>query len=90
MTVVWADMAKTDGDMKRDVEKVLEDVRESLALHGGDIELLGVDPETGTVTVRLLGTCVGCPMADMTIATIVEETLREQVPGVRKVVNGRA
>jgi Fe-S cluster biogenesis protein NfuA len=84
-------MEQTDGsDMKRDVERTLAEVRESLSSHGGDIELLGVDPETGTVTVRLLGTCIGCPMADMTIATIVEETLRERVPGVRKVVNGRA
>jgi Fe-S cluster biogenesis protein NfuA len=79
-----------ESDMKREVERTLVDVRESLSMHGGDIELLGVDPETGTVTVRLLGTCVGCPMADMTIATIVEETLRERVPGVKKVVNGQA
>ncbi len=76
--------------MRRDVERVLDEIRGSLSMHGGDIELLGVDADTGTVTVRLLGACSGCPMADMTVATIVEETLRERVPGVRSVVNGGA
>jgi Fe-S cluster biogenesis protein NfuA len=80
-------MAKSDGDMTRQVKEALADVRGMLASHGGDIEFLGVEEATGTVTVRLQGACVGCPMADATIKNLVEMTLRDRVPGVLAVIN---
>lgn len=54
-----------------------------LARHAGNIELVAV--EEGIVKVRLLGTCHGCPLSELTLKAGVEELLKERVPGVRAV-----
>lgn len=79
-------MAKTKQEFSMEVEKVLETLREGLAMHMGSVELVDADPETGQVSVRFQGACVGCPMSDMTLKLGIEETLREMVPEVREVV----
>jgi Fe-S cluster biogenesis protein NfuA len=49
----------------------------------GGIELLSV--EKGIVKVMLRGACAGCPMAQYSLVNFVESTLKEKVPGVKKV-----
>ena len=71
---------------KTDVAAVLELIRPSLQADGGDCALVGVDDETGIVTVELQGACKGCPMSEMTLANGVERILKERVPGVVRVV----
>lgn len=68
----------------RKIQAALEEVRPMLARHLGDIEF--VDFKKGTVYVRLLGTCVGCPMSQITLKAGVEELLLERVPGIESVV----
>jgi Fe-S cluster biogenesis protein NfuA len=60
---------------KKCVESALNDVRGRLALHGGGIELVDADAETGIVSVRFLGACVDCPLAAFTLEGIVEDRL---------------
>jgi Fe-S cluster biogenesis protein NfuA len=72
--------------MKEQVEKVIQELRKYLQADGGDVELVKVDDKTGEVQVRLTGACHGCPMAQMTLTNGVEARLKEQVPGVTKVV----
>lgn len=79
-------MAKTKEQLTADIEKVLIILRQGLAMHAGNVELVDVDVDTGKVSVRLLGTCVGCPMADMTLKMGIEDTLREMVPEVTEVI----
>ncbi len=69
--------------MQEAIEKTLEEIRPMLALHAGNIEFVGV--EGGTVKVRLLGTCHGCPLSDLTLKAGIEELLKERVPGVESV-----
>ena len=69
--------------MKEAIEKTLEEIRPMLALHLGNIEFVGI--EGSTVKVRLLGTCRGCPLSNLTLKAGVEELLRERVPGVETV-----
>ena len=69
--------------MNEAIEKALEEVRPMLALHAGGIELVGV--EGGVVKVRLLGTCHGCPLSELTLKAGVEEHLKERVPGVESI-----
>jgi Fe-S cluster biogenesis protein NfuA len=64
----------------------LELVRPQLQRDGGNIELVDVG-EDGVVSVKLLGTCQGCPMSQMTLAWGVERVLKERIPGVTKVVS---
>ena len=54
-----------------------------LALHLGNIEL--VKYEEGVVYVRLLGTCQGCPLSQLTLKAGVEDLLRARVKGVERV-----
>ncbi len=69
--------------MIEQVEKALAEVRPMLALHAGNIELVGI--EGGIVKVRLLGTCRGCPLSQLTLKAGVEELLKERVPSVERV-----
>lgn len=71
--------------MREQVEEVLKVVRPQLQADGGDIELVDVS-EDGVVQVKLLGTCNGCPMSQLTLAWGVERILKERVPGVTRVV----
>ena len=70
---------------KDQVAKVIEDIRMSLQMHGGDIKLVEVT-EDGTVRVELQGACRGCPMATMTIRRGVEARLKQEIPEVKEVV----
>ena len=79
-------MAKTKQELMAEVESVLVTLRQGLAMHAGNVELIDFEEGTGKVSVRLLGTCVGCPMADITLKMGIEETIREMVPEVTEVV----
>ena len=60
------------------VMRVLDEViRPRLNQDGGDIELVDIDGKT--VTVSLHGMCASCPSSHLTIAGVVQQTLREQV-----------
>ncbi|KAA0889812.1 NifU family protein [Oryzomonas japonica] len=71
--------------MKAEVEKVLEMVRPGLQADGGDVELVEVTDD-GVVKVRLKGACGSCPMSTMTLKMGIERAVKEQVPGVKEVV----
>ena len=66
--------------MVEQIEKVLEELRPMLARHLGNIEF--VKFEEGTVYVRLLGTCHGCPLSQLTLKAGVEEMLKSKIPEV--------
>ena len=62
-----------DETMRR-IEAVLnEKIRPVLRAHGGDIAADRL--EDGVLYVRFLGQCAGCPSADLTNETVVEEEL---------------
>jgi Fe-S cluster biogenesis protein NfuA len=70
---------------KEKVAEVLEMVRPALQADGGDIKLVETTDD-GVVKVKLLGHCAGCPMSQMTLSSAVERTLKEHIPGVKRVV----
>jgi Fe-S cluster biogenesis protein NfuA len=67
------------------VAAVIDEIRPYLQGDGGDCELMGVEPD-GTVHLRFVGACGGCPSSTMTLKMGIENTLKERVPGVREVV----
>ncbi|MDI6828400.1 MAG: NifU family protein [Armatimonadota bacterium] len=71
--------------MREKVEEVLNEIRPALQADGGDIELVGVNEETGVVTVKLVGACAGCPMSQMTLQMGVERVIKSRIPEVQKV-----
>ena len=70
--------------MREKVEEVLNQIRPTLLVDGGDVEL--VDVSEGVVTLRLTGACGGCAMATVTLKQGIEQVLKEQVPEVKEVV----
>ncbi len=79
-------MTKTKPELLIEIENVLDTLRDGLAMHAGNVELVDMDIQTGIVSVRFQGTCVGCPMSGMTLKAGIEDTLRELVPEVTEVV----
>ena len=60
------------------VQAALDKIRPFIQRDGGDIELLGLIENRARV--RLVGNCVGCPSAAVTLYLGVENYLREAVP----------
>ena len=70
--------------MRDKVEEVLNKVRPSLMRDGGNVEL--VDVNDGTVKLRLIGACAGCPMSTMTLKMGIEQILKREIPEIKEVV----
>lgn len=62
------------------IKLVLNRIRPFIQGDGGDVEFVRF--EEGIVYVRLLGACVGCASADLTLKEGIEALLLEEVPGV--------
>lgn len=75
--------AKTLNDRVNDV---IGKIRPMIQADGGDIELVGIEDDTGKVSVRFQGACKACPMSAMTLKMGVERHLKAQVPEVTEVV----
>ena len=71
--------------MQDKVEEILDKIRPALVRDGGNVELVGVDD--GTVKVKLVGACAGCPMSTMTLKNGIERILKQEIPEVKEVVN---
>ena len=56
------------------VQESLKQIRPYLQRDGGDVELVRLT-EDGIVEVRLIGSCVSCPMSLMTLRAGVERSL---------------
>lgn len=70
--------------LKEKVEGVLGKIRPMLQRDGGDVELVGVEPD-GVVKVKLVGACGACPMSIITLKNAIEATLKQEVPEVKSV-----
>jgi Fe-S cluster biogenesis protein NfuA len=67
------------------IESVLDTVRPAIQMDGGDVEFVDFDEQEGVVQVRLMGHCVGCASATMTLKHGIEARLRAAVPEVKTV-----
>jgi Fe-S cluster biogenesis protein NfuA len=67
------------------VQLALEGVRPYLKSHEGDVSVVGVSAD-GVVTLRMQGTCDGCPSSTATVKLAVERAILQRVPEIREVV----
>ena len=74
-------------EMREQVEATIEVIRPALQADGGDIVLRDVDPETGIVSVSLVGACGTCPVSTDTLKSGIERIMRDRVDGVTEVIN---
>ena len=66
------------------VREVLRRLAPSLSVDGGGVELDRIEGDT--VYLRLLGACLDCPGADITLKYGIESTLSEEVPEITRVI----
>lgn len=67
-----------------EIQKTLTRIRPYLKVDGGDVELVRITGD-GIVEVRLLGSCVSCPMSIMTLRAGIERALMLDHNDVRRV-----
>ena len=65
------------------VEDALDSIRPMLASHGGDVELVGVEPPR--VEVRFLGACDGCPASALTFYSGVKKAIQDAIPEITEI-----
>jgi len=70
-------------NVEKKIQTSLDKIRPQLQMDGGDVEFVSF--EKGTVKVRLLGHCAGCPMHQVTLKQGIENFLKQEVPEVKKV-----
>ena len=67
------------------LEAVLAEARQILRRDGGDIEFVAI--ENTVLTVRLKGSCSGCPRAPLDLKQVVEALVRRRYPQITAVRN---
>ncbi|HEX4382078.1 MAG TPA: NifU family protein, partial [Myxococcales bacterium] len=69
------------------VEQALDRVRPMLASHGGDVDLIKIEPPQ--VHVRFTGACDGCPASMVTFHEGVKKSIEEACPEITQVVQAK-
>lgn len=76
-----------DDEIVAMIKELIESrIRPAVQEDGGDIRYVSFEEETGLVTVRLAGSCVGCPSSSVTLKQGVENMLMHYIPEVTAVV----
>ena len=72
-------------EIEKKIVKILDQkIRPAVARDGGDIVFLNY--KNGTVTVKLQGSCSGCPSSTMTLKQGVQNLLCHYLPEVKEVI----
>ena len=78
-------MKKTNEEIIKKINEVLDKIRPYLENDGGSVTLNKY--ENGVVYVTLVGACSNCPMASITLKEGIEHALISEIPEVKKVIN---
>lgn len=65
------------------IEAALDSVRPMLASHGGDVELVSIEPPS--IGVRFLGACDGCPASALTFHAGVKKAVEDACPEITEI-----
>lgn len=69
-----------------EIKEVIDSIRFYINQDGGDLEYVDFNEETGEVTIKILGACVGCALIDVTYKDGLETILKSEVEGVNAVI----
>lgn len=81
-----AELAGDEDEVTLQIIELIETrVRPAVAQDGGDIIFNRFEADSGTVYLQMRGACAGCPSAEMTLKSGIENLLRHYVPEVTRV-----
>jgi nitrite reductase/ring-hydroxylating ferredoxin subunit/Fe-S cluster biogenesis protein NfuA len=66
----------------------LETVRPMLASHGGNVELVSIEPPS-KIVVRFIGACDGCPASELTFTEGVQKAIKEHCPEITEIIKSK-
>jgi Fe-S cluster biogenesis protein NfuA len=78
------ELVDREEDVKARVLEALAMIRPAIQMDGGDVELVKI--KNGDVFVRLLGSCIGCPISALTLKAGLEMNLKRMIPEVNQVI----
>ncbi|MDO8668061.1 MAG: NifU family protein [bacterium] len=67
------------------IKKVIDQIRPSLQMDGGDVQFIDFNAESGLLKVELIGHCAHCPMSTVTLKQGIEAEIMRTVPEVKEV-----
>ena len=76
----------TSEELKRNVEKALDEIRPFLQSDGGNISLVDIVDDR-YVKVQLEGACTNCSVNQMTLKSGVEMTVKKYAPQIERVIS---
>lgn len=76
---------KSNDDINSRIIAVIDKIRPFLISDGGNLEF--VKYEDNIVYVKLAGSCVDCPMIDVTLKDGIEDFIINEIPDVKEVRN---
>jgi Fe-S cluster biogenesis protein NfuA len=80
-----------DDEVVAMIKELLETrIRPAVQEDGGDIVYRGFDPDSGTVTLKMMGACSGCPSSSVTLKSGIENMLMHYIPEVKQVIEESA
>ncbi|KAI8476960.1 MAG: scaffold protein Nfu/NifU N terminal-domain-containing protein [Monoraphidium minutum] len=76
-----------DDEVVAMIKELLETrIRPAVQEDGGDIVYRSFDADSGTVTLKMMGACSGCPSSAVTLKSGIENMLMHYIPEVKSVV----
>ena len=67
------------------IKKIVEQIRPSLQMDGGDVQFVDFEEKSGLLKVELMGHCAHCPMSSITLKQGIEAEIMRSVPEVKEV-----
>ena len=79
---------KTKEELLKEIDEVMEQyVVPNVAQHGGQVNVLRFDEETGILHMQMSGSCSGCASSTETLKLGIESTLMHFVPEIKGVTS---
>ncbi|MFH1583014.1 MAG: NifU family protein [Candidatus Falkowbacteria bacterium] len=72
-------------NMESKIKSVLEKIRLSLQMDGGDVHFIDFDEKSGLLKVELMGHCAHCPMSSITLKQGIEAEIKKSIKEVKEV-----
>lgn len=76
---------KNNIDIENKILEIINSIKPYLNSDGGDMEFIKY--EDGYVYIKLLGGCQNCAFANDTIQNGIYETLKQQLPMIKGIIN---
>jgi len=71
--------------MENKIKNILNKIKPFLNEDGGDVEFIKY--ENNIVYVKLIGNCVNCPHAQVTLKDMIEASLILEIPEIKEVID---